>query len=128
MIPIFADLRGASLRATENVSAGSLMDLVDSPLEAEFVAFLRKRGLRMPDRAQVYFEAAGAKPDFVYDDACAVVFIDGPHHDPTDRQAHDREIDEAFRDLGYKPLRFGHRDDWAQLVDTYRSVFGEGSE
>lgn len=128
VIPIFADLRMASLRATENVSAGSLVELVDSALEAEFVSFLRERGLRLPDRAQVYFEAAGAKPDFVYDDACAVVFIDGPHHDHADRQDHDREIDAAFRDLGYKPLRFGHRDDWAQLVDTYRSVFGEGSE
>jgi hypothetical protein len=88
----------------------------------------RARPADLPDRAQVYFEAAGAKPDFVYDDACAVVFIDGPHHDPADRQERDRQIDAAFRDLGYKPLRFGHRDDWAQLVDTYRSVFGEGSE
>ena len=127
IIPMMGDLRSAGLRATENVSAGALADLVDSPLEAAFIEFLKERGLRLPDRAQVYFEAAGSKPDFVYDEACAVVFIDGPHHDHSDRQARDAAADEALRDLGYRVIRFGHRDDWIQLVDTFSSVFGEGT-
>ena len=31
-----------------------------------------------------------------------------------------------MRDLGYRVIRFGHRDDWPQLIDTFTSVFGEG--
>lgn len=125
--PVFADLLKSTLDVGGATSAETLVAAVDSVLEQEFVEFLQRRGLRLPDRSQVYFEQAGAKPDFVYDDACAVVFVDGPYHDFSDRQELDREVDAAFRDLGYKPIRFRHQDDWAQLVDTHRSVFGEGT-
>jgi hypothetical protein len=100
---------------------------VASPLEAAFLDFLRAGGHRLPDRAQVYFEAARTRPDFVYDEACAVVYVDGPHHNHANRHARDIAQEGAMRDLGYRVIRFGHRDDWAQLVDTHRSVFGDGT-
>jgi len=129
-VRVLADLRRAELTAARGSSTGpgSLLEQVESELEAEFLAFLREGGFRLPDRAQVHFEAAGCRADFVYDEACAAIFIDGPHHDPADRRARDQAVDSALRDLGYRAIRFGHRDDWAQLVDTYRSVFGEGRQ
>ena len=37
----------------------------------------------------VLFESAGVRPDFVYDAACVAVYVDGPHHDHSDRAARD---------------------------------------
>lgn len=124
--PLLAAARTATLRPSVARQA-EVTNRVESPLEAEFLEFLRAGGFRQPDRAQVYFEAAGTRADFVYDDACVAVYIDGPHHDPGDRQARDQAQADALRDLGYRVIRFGHRDDWPQIVDAYTSVFGEGS-
>ncbi|MFO7279561.1 MAG: DEAD/DEAH box helicase [Thermoanaerobacterales bacterium] len=124
-VPVLGRLRSAGL-APGGARAEELAGAAESPLEAEFLEFLRAGGYRLPDRSHVYFEQAGTRPDFVYDDACAVVYVDGPHHDHADRQARDRAQEEAMHDLGYRVIRFGHRDDWAQIVDTFRSVFGEG--
>ena len=126
MIPMMGDLRSAGLNSLGNPSEKSLMEQVDSSLEAAFLEYLTAHGLRMPDRAQVHFAEIGATPDFVYDEACAVVFVDGPHHDPADRQARDEQVTATFRDAGYRVIRFRHRDDWAQTVNTYRSVFKQG--
>lgn len=123
---VMNDLQHAGL-----ISVGTrqveLEENVDSLLEAQFLEFLREGGYRLPDRSQILFEQAGTRPDYVYDEACAAVYIDGPHHDHSDRAARDQEANRAMRELGYKVIRFGHRDDWAQLVDTHRSVFGEGT-
>ena len=128
--PWLAALRGAQLTEPsdgDDMGGGDLDEQVESGLEAEFIEYLRAGGYRLPDRAQVYFEAAGTRPDFVFDDACAVVYVDGPHHDYPDRQARDAGQSEAMRDLGYKVIRLGHRDDWAQIIDTHRAVFGQGA-
>lgn len=124
-VPLLADLRRAVVTAGVS-STRALDEAVDSPLEADFLAYLRAGGYRQPDRAQVFFEGAGTRPDFIYDEACAVVYVDGPHHDFSDRRARDATQDAAMRELGYKVIRFGHRDDWPQLVDAHRSVFGDG--
>ena len=42
-----------------------------SSLEEEFIALLKTGGYRMYDRSQVFFADARARPDFVYDEACA---------------------------------------------------------
>lgn len=126
--PVLASLLHAELAAGGvGGDPGAAAATVESALEAAFLDFLREGGYRLPDRQQVYFEAAATRPDFVYDDACAAVYVDGPHHDPADRQERDRRADAALRDLGYRVVRFGHRDDWPQIVDTFRSVFGEGT-
>ncbi|MGH9192403.1 MAG: DEAD/DEAH box helicase [Acidimicrobiales bacterium] len=124
--PVLAALRAATI---EPAGAGpqALAAAVESPLEQAFLDFLRAGGYRLPERAQVHFAEAGTRPDFVYDEASAVVYIDGPHHDHADRKARDRAQEDAMRDLGYRVIRFGHRDDWPQIVDAHRSVFGEGT-
>jgi len=98
----------------------------DSPLEDAFLSRLEDGGYRPPDRSQVLFESARTRPDFVYDDACAVVYIDGPHHDYPERAARDRHANRAMQDLGYRVIRFGYRDDWDGTIGRYPSVFGPG--
>ena len=70
-------------------------------------------------------EDAGTRPDFVYDNEFAVVYIDGPPHDYPDRQRRDADQTARLKDLGWTVIRFGHRDDWAQILDSYKWVFGE---
>jgi superfamily II DNA/RNA helicase len=125
--PLLAPLREAIVEAA-GTGPQAVAEAVESPLEQAFLDYLREGGYRLPDRAQVYFEDAGTRPDFVYDEACAVVYVDGPHHNHTDRAERDHEQEAAMRDLGYRVIRFGHRDDWPQIVDAHRSVFGEGTQ
>ncbi len=98
----------------------------DSSLEKAFIARLEKGGYRLPDRSQVLFPSASTRPDFVYDEACAAVYVDGPIHDYPERARRDRRADRAMRDLGYGVLRFGHRDDWDALIRENRAIFGPG--
>ena len=65
-IPVLARLRDGVLVAS---GPNTLEAAVDSPLEAAFLEFLRAGGHRLPDRAQVFFESAGTRPDYVYDEA-----------------------------------------------------------
>ena len=104
--------------------AESVEALVESGLEQDWLDWLKERGLRLPDRSQVLVEDAGTRPDFLYDDGYVAVYVDGPHHDFPERQARDAVQAQKMRDLGYRVIRFGHRDDWAQLTDSYKDVFG----
>ena len=98
----------------------------ESSLEQEFLDRLEKGGYRMPDRSQVYFKAAKTRPDFVYDDACAVIYVDGPHHDYPERAKRDQEANRRMMNLGYQVIRFGLRDDWDRIIRHHRPVFGPG--
>ena len=96
-------------------------------LETQFLAMLKAGGYRLPDREQVHFVKAGTRPDFVYDDACVAVYVDGPHHDYPDRAARDRDQDAAMNNLGYRVIRFTHRDNWERMFTQYQRVFGIGN-
>ena len=105
-----------------------LADSAESGLEQQFLAFLERGGYRRPDRPQVYFETAQTRPDFVYDEACAAVYVDGPHHDYPERAARDATQEQAMNDLGYQVIRFGHADDWHAIAARHPAVFGIGSQ
>ena len=122
VIPLLTRLMDASV----NLPRDAFRLRAESSLEAEFLTHLDDGGYRCPDRDQVYFREAGTRPDFVYDDACAVIYIDGPHHDYPERAARDHQADNAMRDLGYLVVRFSHRDDWDRTIREHRSVFGSG--
>jgi len=122
IIPVLLQLATASV--TLRPDAEHVEALVESELEKEWLEWLRERGLREPDRSQVLIEDAGTRPDFLYDDQYVAVYVDGPHHDFPERQARDAAQAQKLRDLGYRVIRFGHRDDWSQTIDSYRDVFG----
>lgn len=105
-----------------------LADSAESSLEQRFLAFLERGGFRRPERSQVYFETAQTRPDFVYDEACAVVYVDGPHHDYPERAARDAIQERAMNDLGYQVIRFGHADDWQTIATRHPAVFGIGNQ
>ena len=98
----------------------------ESSLERQFLEFLQTNGYRRPDRSQVFFEDAMTRPDFVYDDACAVVYVDGPHHDFPQRARRDTNQSTAMSSLGYRVIRFAHHDDWQQVAAAHPAVFGPG--
>ena len=98
----------------------------DSRLEEQFVERLEQGGYRLPDASQFAFPDAGTRPDFAYHEACTAVYVDGPHHDFPERQRRDVAADAAMADLGYKVIRFGHRDDWDEIIAAHPDVFGTG--
>jgi ATP-dependent helicase YprA (DUF1998 family)/very-short-patch-repair endonuclease len=122
VIPILQELAQATVDLRPDAVA--VEALVESELERAWLEWLRERGLRTPDRSQVLIEDAGSRPDFLYDDQYVAIYVDGPMHDFPDRQARDGVQAQKMRDLGYRVIRFGHKDDWAQIVDGYRDVFG----
>jgi superfamily II DNA/RNA helicase/very-short-patch-repair endonuclease len=105
----------------------TLERLCASRLEREWLDFLTVRGYRLPDAAQVYIEAAGTRPDFLYREAYVAVYVDGPAHDSAHRAARDAAQQGALEDLGYTVVRFGHREDWDEVAARYRFVFGPGN-
>ncbi len=105
----------------------SLERLCGSSLEREWLDFLSERGYRLPDAAQVYIEAAGTRPDFLYREAHVAVYVDGPAHDGAHRAARDATQQGALEDLGYTVVRFGHHDDWGEVAGRHRFVFGPGN-
>ncbi|WP_330336858.1 DEAD/DEAH box helicase [Streptomyces sp. NBC_00557] len=106
--------------------AKALTDGADSSLERRFIAFLSRKGLKLPDKQQVFVSSALSRPDFVYETKTGpvAVFIDGPHHDDDVQAQRDEDAQERLYDDGWDVIRFRHDDDWSEVVGRYRSVFG----
>lgn len=111
---------------SRDASLEELSALCDSDLERRFLRWLSDRGLRLPDRAQVYVEAATARPDFVYDIPAGkvAVFVDGPVHDAPAQAARDAAAAERLADGGWDVLRVEHDQDWMAVVKSRPAVFG----
>jgi very-short-patch-repair endonuclease len=104
----------------------TLWQRADSDLERKFLKLLADEQRRLPTDSQQLIKDAHCRPDFLYTDAFAAVFIDGPHHDNPDQQREDRETDSRLGDLGWTVIRLRHDDDWAQALDRHAWVFGAG--
>jgi very-short-patch-repair endonuclease len=102
----------------------ALMNLTQSGLEREWLAFVADRGQRLPDRAQALIRTASTRPDFTYDDARCAVYIDGAPHQYPDRAARDADIDDRLFALGWSVVRFAAADDWAKVLDAHPGTFG----
>ena len=103
-----------------------LKRLCDSQLEERWLDHIESHGLRLPSAAQVLIESCGTRPDFIYADQNAVVYVDGPAHDYPERQNRDREQEEALEDAGFTVVRFDLHEHWDDVVAAHRFVFGEG--
>jgi very-short-patch-repair endonuclease len=101
-----------------------LMRLAGSELERKWLSYLDARGHNLPSHAQTLIEACSTRPDFLYDDNHAAIYIDGPHHDYPERQARDKTQAECMEDRGYTVIRFGLEDDWDKIVAQFSYVFG----
>ncbi len=123
-----AEVESAPAGSTRTDHLEQLVRQAGSTLEEKWLRFMDERDLRLPTHAQRLVEEAGTRPDFFYGDGYdAAVYIDGPHHDYPERQRRDAGQAEAMEDLGYMVVRFGHRDDWEEILGEYPYVFGSES-
>ena len=97
-----------------------------SGLERGWLDFLEQSNLSLPSRAQVFIQACGTRPDFVYDEVQTAVYVDGPHHEYPERQERDRTQDACMEDSGWTIIRFGHRDNWQPIIEQHPNIFGAG--
>ena len=105
-----------------------LINQTGSELERSWLRFLDKHDYHLPSSAQVFMEKIKTRPDFIYDDHLAAIYIDGPIHDFPDRAKRDAEKRNSLEDLGYIVIRFGHDDDWQGIVAKYPNIFGVKKE
>lgn len=103
-----------------------LRRLCDTNLERDWLDFLDARQLRLPERAQHYYEQHLTRPDFSYlGHNPAFIYVDGPPHDYPDRQARDRAQNDALLAAGITVVRFPHSEDWEAIIRKHPSIFGE---
>ncbi len=112
---------GANPRADH---LAKMLPQCESELERRWLNFLESRGFRLPSKAQTFIESCLTRPDFIYEDQQAAIYVDGPSHEFPDRQARDHRQTEAMEDRGFTVIRFGHADDWDQIVARYPYIFG----
>ncbi|MNV79517.1 hypothetical protein D3C71_1730740 [compost metagenome] len=97
-----------------------------SSLEQAWLDFIEQHQLRKPDLAQHYLESQQTRPDFVYREALALVYIDGPHHEQPGQRAFDEQLSRELVDHGFTVIRFT-RDtrSWPDVVRRYPDIFGD---
>ncbi len=118
-----AHVASAPADLTRSEHLKRLLRLAGSELEEDWLRHLDACDHRLPTGAQELVERAGTRPDFVYAEHHAAIYVDGPIHDYPDRQKRDAAQQERLEDLGYTVIRFGHRDDWAATVARYPHIF-----
>jgi len=114
----------ASARAPAETLLERLLRLSGSELERRWLRWLDARGLRLPSAAQKLWEECRTRPDFEYESAQAVIYVDGPPHEYPERAARDAQQRTCMEDEGYTVIVFAHDDDWEKVVRRYRGVFG----
>jgi ATP-dependent helicase YprA (DUF1998 family)/very-short-patch-repair endonuclease len=101
-----------------------LKTLCDSALEQEWLDYIAERQLRLPERAQHYYEPCQTRFDFAYLSDQTAVYIDGPHHAYPHRRARDAEQTSRLEDRGWTVVRFTAQEDWASVIARWPSLFG----
>jgi very-short-patch-repair endonuclease len=101
-----------------------LMDTAGSELERQWLRYLEEHRYRLPSQAQVFIQACKTRPDFIYEKEQTAIYIDGPIHDFPDRQQRDLSQNECMEDYGYTVIRFGHKDNWDEIVSRFPNIFG----
>jgi very-short-patch-repair endonuclease len=115
---------GAPASIPRSAQLENLLRLAESELERSWLQFLESHDYRLPSRAQVFISQCNTRPDFIYDDAQAVIYVDGPPHDFPERHRRDLEQTEGMEDRGYMVIRFSHHDNWDEIVARYPHIFG----
>ena len=95
-----------------------------SDLEKNWLGFLEDRQLHLPSQAQHFIDNCKTRPDFIYEEHLAVIYVDGPPHDYPDRQKRDTEQTDCLEDLGYTVIHFHHQDNWESKVARFPHIFG----
>jgi very-short-patch-repair endonuclease len=124
-----SELVGQGGRGGRSVAIDRLLAQAGSALERLWLETLFRHGHHLPDAAQQAVPGHYVVPDFTYKQACAVVFIDGPHHQQPLQQRLDAEKRSALLDAGITVVVFTQDTTaWPAVLSEYNWLFGGGLE
>lgn len=95
-----------------------------SELERKWLRFIGERGCRLPTDSNVRVDECETRPDFLYREHQAAVYVDGPVHDYPERQERDVAQTERMEDAGFTVIRFHHEEEWEAKLRRFPHVFG----
>lgn len=95
-----------------------------SELERKWLRFVGGRGCRLPTDSNVRVDECDTRPDFLYREHQAAVYVDGPVHDYPERQKRDIVQTERMEDAGFTVIRFHHEEEWEAKLRRFPHVFG----
>lgn len=105
-----------------------LDSLSDSSLEKAFIDHLKQCNHKLPDDAQRSIDAFNTRPDFIYFQNQAAVYIDGPHHEKPAQRKIDDSLTRKLTDAGWTVVRFPkEQSSWPAIVAKYPDIFGASS-
>ncbi|MCG7879244.1 MAG: endonuclease domain-containing protein, partial [Candidatus Thiodiazotropha endolucinida] len=113
---------------THSDQSEQLERLSGSSLEKAWLGYVEKNGHRLPDKAQLTLEQFGTRPDYLYREQRAVVYVDGPHHEQAVQQSLDQALTKKLEDAGLMVIRFPKEQScWPAIFAQYPEVFGAGN-
>lgn len=102
-----------------------LYRLANSSLEQDWLKHVEQQGYHKPDAAQVTIPGFETRPDFIYREQQATVYIDGPHHEKPNQQKIDGEITRNLEDAGITVIRFPkEKERWPVIFAKFPEIFG----
>jgi len=114
---------------THSDQSEQLARLSGSSLEKAWLSHVEKNGHRLPDEAQLTLEQFGTRPDYLYREQQAVVYVDGPHHEQATQQSLDHALTKKLEDAGLMVIRFPKEQSrWPAIFARYPEVFGAGKK
>jgi superfamily II DNA/RNA helicase len=93
-----------------------------SSTERNFLKFLKERGLRLPDGAQIRHDDLYVQPDFHYENKYWI-FCDGTPHDDSEIKERDHKQRQALINKGEFPVVFYYKDNWDEVVRQWPNIF-----
>jgi len=124
-------LMDSSITVIENKSFDSYEDQYQklqaardqsSSTEDDFLKYLKKHGLKLPDEAQPQIQNMYVKPDFFYKPNVAV-FCDGKPHDDLVTKMEDEEKRKALKTSGYQVISWYYKDKLDDVVARRPDIF-----
>ena len=93
-----------------------------SSTEKQFLDYLYKNGLRLPDDAQRSVPGLYIQPDFYYEPDIWL-FCDGSPHDKPEIQADDQAKRQEIRNRGDQVVVYYYKDDLGNLINSRPDIF-----
>ncbi|MCP4693495.1 MAG: DEAD/DEAH box helicase [Desulfobacterales bacterium] len=112
----------------EDSQTDRLRRLADRGPARAWLDHLEQSGHRLPDEARLALEPFDTRPDFLYRERQAVVYIDDPGADATAPRGVDDATTKKMEDAGLLVIRFpGDKERWPEIFNKYPDVFGGAS-
>lgn len=95
-----------------------------SQLEKDFLDYLYRNALRLPDFAQKEIPDYPSRPDFYYESGYVCIFCDGSVHDEPHQRAEDQRVRHELRAKGFRVVVILYDRTLDEQVEESKDVFG----